>query len=60
MKSVKSVIQRQRFPLDIMLVCGRWHIAYASSLRNLEDVMEERSMFVQGGKAEVAPVSEIA
>jgi putative transposase len=60
MKSVKSVIRRQRFPLDSMLVCGRWYIAYASSLRNLEDVMEEHGVFVQGGKVEVAPVSEIA
>jgi hypothetical protein len=25
MKSVRSVIRRQRFPLDIMLVCVRWY-----------------------------------
>jgi transposase-like protein len=51
MKSVRSTIQRQRFPLDTMFVCRRWYNAYASSLRNLKHVMEERSMFVQGGEA---------
>jgi transposase-like protein len=46
MKSVRSLIQRQRFPLDIMLVCVRWYIAYALSLRNLEEMMQERGVFV--------------
>ncbi len=44
MKGVRSVIQRQRFPLDIMSVCARWYIAYAISLRNLEEMMEERGV----------------
>jgi hypothetical protein len=39
-KSVRSLIQRQRFPLDIMLVCVRWYIAYALSLRNLEEMTQ--------------------
>src|ERR1700694_234748 len=46
MNSVRDVIQRQRFPLDIMLVCVRWYIAYALSLRNLEEMMEERGVVV--------------
>jgi len=46
MKGVRSVIQRQRFPLDIMLACVRWYIAYALSLRNLEEMMEERGVVV--------------
>ena len=46
MNSVRTVIQRQRFPLDIMLRCVRWYVAYALSLRNLEEMMQERGVFV--------------
>src|SRR5450631_2087553 len=46
MKSLRSVIQRQRFPLDIMLLCVRWYVAYALSLRNLEEMMQERGVLV--------------
>jgi putative transposase len=46
MKSLSSVIQRRRFPLDIMLLCVRWYVAYALSLRNLEEMMQERGVFV--------------
>ncbi len=31
MNIVSNVIQRQRFPLDIMLLCVRWYVAYALS-----------------------------
>jgi hypothetical protein len=34
------------FPLDIMLLCVRWYVAYALSLRNLEEIMQERGLFV--------------
>jgi putative transposase len=40
------VIQRQRFPLDIILVRVRWYIAYALSLRNLEEMMQKRGVCV--------------
>src|SRR5664279_4192480 len=46
MNSVRSVIQRKRFPLDIMLVCVRWYVAYPLSLRNLEEMMQERGLFI--------------
>jgi hypothetical protein len=45
MNSVRSVIQRKRFPLDIMLVCVRWYVAYPLSVRNLEQMMQERGLF---------------
>jgi transposase-like protein len=44
--TVKSVIQRLRFPLEIMLVCVRWYVAYPLSLRNLEEMMQERGVRV--------------
>jgi putative transposase len=35
-----------RFPLDVILVCIRWYAAYSLSYRNLEEMMEERGVFV--------------
>ena len=46
MGNARSVIKRLRFPLDIMLLCVRWYIAYPLSLRNLEEMMQERALFV--------------
>ena len=45
-KAMKNVIKRVRFPLDIMLTCVRWYLAYALSLRNLEEMMLERGISV--------------
>jgi putative transposase len=39
------VSKRLRFSLDIML-CVRWYVAYPLSLRNLEEMMQERGVFV--------------
>jgi putative transposase len=44
MGDARSVIKRLRFPLDIMLLCVRWYVAYALSLRNLEEIMQERGV----------------
>ena len=46
MNDVKSVIQRLRFPLEVMLVCVRWYVAYPLSLRHLEEMMQERGVSV--------------
>src|SRR5450755_2868006 len=46
MNGARSVIKRLRFPLDIMLLCVRWYIAYPLSLRNLEEMMQERGLFI--------------
>ncbi len=46
MIGVKSVIQRFRFPLEIMLVCVRWYVAYPLSLRHLEEMMQEHGVLV--------------
>ena len=35
-----------RFPIDIILVCIRWYSAYPLSYRHLEEMMEERGVFV--------------
>ena len=35
-----------RFPIDVILVCIRWYAAYSLSYRQLEEMMEERGVFV--------------
>ena len=35
-----------RFPIDIILICIRWYAAYPLSYRHLEEMMEERGVFV--------------
>jgi len=44
--TLRGVIKRLRFPLDIMLVCVRWYAAYPLSTRNLEEMMAERGVRV--------------
>jgi len=31
-----------RFPINVILVCVRWHAAYLLSYRHLEKMMQER------------------
>ena len=38
--------KRMRFPLDVILVCIRWYAAYPLSYRHLEEMMQERGVFV--------------
>ena len=35
-----------RFPMDVILVCIRWYAAYPLSYRHLEEMMQERGVFV--------------
>lgn len=37
-----------RFPIDVILVCIRWYAAYPLSYRHLEEIMQERGVFVDG------------
>ena len=42
--TLRRVIKRLHFPLEVMLVCVRWYAAYPLSLRNLEEMVAERSV----------------
>jgi putative transposase len=44
--AVARVLQRRHYPLDVILTCVRWYVAYPLSLRHLEDMMVERSVSV--------------
>src|SRR5579864_8580371 len=44
--AVARVLKRLHYPLDVILTCVRWYVSYALSLRNLEEMMEERGISV--------------
>ena len=39
-------IKGLRFPIDVILVCIRWYAAYPLSYRHLEEMRQERGVFV--------------
>ena len=43
---IGKVLKRLHYPLDVILLCVRWYVAYSLSLRNLEDMMAERGFEV--------------
>src|ERR1700741_4559010 len=44
--AVAKVLKRLHYPLDVILLCVRWYIAYPLSLRHLEEMMAERGISV--------------
>jgi transposase-like protein len=43
---IGKVLKRLHYPLDVILLCVRWYVAYSLSLRNLEEMMGERGIEV--------------
>jgi putative transposase len=43
---LRKVIKRMHYPLEVMLTCVRWYVAYPLSLRHIEEMMAERGVFV--------------
>lgn len=43
---VARVLKRLHYPLDVILTCVRWYVAYPLSLRHLEEMMSERGISV--------------
>lgn len=43
---IRKVLKRLHYPLDVILLCVRWYVAYSLSLRNLEEMMLERGVEV--------------
>ncbi|MGF6507817.1 IS6 family transposase [Paraburkholderia sp. 32] len=41
-----KVLKRLHYPLEVILLCVRWYVAYSLSLRNLEEMMDERGIAV--------------
>ncbi|SIT41222.1 transposase [Paraburkholderia piptadeniae] len=43
---IGRVLKRLHYPVDVILLCVRWYVAYSLSLRNLEEMMAERGVEV--------------
>ena len=43
---VARVLKRLHYPLDVILTCVRWYVAYPLSLRHLEEMIAERGVSV--------------
>lgn len=46
MSLIRNAFRRLHYPVDIIALCVRWYLAYALSLRNLEEMMAERGIVV--------------
>jgi transposase-like protein len=44
MNLIRKAFKRLHYPVDIIAQCVRWYLAYALSLRNLEEMMAERGI----------------
>ena len=44
--ALNKVLERLHYPLEVMLTCVRWYVAYPLSLRHVEEMMQERGVFV--------------
>jgi transposase-like protein len=44
--AVVNVLKRLHYPLDVILLCVRWYVAYPLRLRHLEQMMAERGISV--------------
>ncbi|MFM0514838.1 IS6 family transposase [Paraburkholderia sp. RL17-373-BIF-A] len=43
---IGKVLKRLHYPLDVIMLCVRWYVAYSLSLRKLEEMMTERGIAV--------------
>ncbi|WP_414057636.1 IS6 family transposase [Pantoea dispersa] len=46
MSLLRNAFQRLHYPVDIIAQCVRWYLAYALSMRNIEEMMAERGVIV--------------
>ena len=44
--ALRKALIRIHYPLEVMLPCVRWYVAYPLSLHHREEMMRERSIFV--------------
>ena len=44
--TLSKVLKRLHYPLEVILTCVRWYVAYPLSLRHVEEMMQEFGVFV--------------
>ena len=42
---LRKVLKRLHYPLEVMLVCVRWYVAYPLSLRHIEEMIAKSAVF---------------
>jgi transposase-like protein len=55
---IAKVLKRLHYPLDVMLLCVRWYVAYSLSLRDLKEMMAERAIGVDRWVIKLVPLFE--
>jgi len=51
-------LKGMRYPLEVILVCIRWYVAYPLSYRHLEEMMAERGVSVDHVLARPADLTD--
>jgi len=41
-----KVLKRLHYPLEVMMLCVQWYVAYPLSFRHIEEIMQERGVVV--------------
>ncbi|MET3140000.1 putative transposase [Undibacterium sp. GrIS 1.2] len=44
--TLRKVLKRLHYPLEVMMLCVRWYVAYPLSFRHIEEMMGERGVVV--------------
>ena len=44
--TLNKALKRLHYPLEVMLTCVRWYVSYPRNLRHIEEMMQERCVFV--------------
>lgn len=55
MYSIRYTFQRLHYPVDIIALYARWYLAYALSLRNLEEMMADAVLLLTIPRSFVGP-----
>ena len=45
-ETLRCAFKRLHYPIEVMLVCVRWYVAYPLSLRHLEEIMAKSGVAV--------------
>ena len=43
--ALRKVLKRFHYPLEVMLTCVRWYVAYPLSLRRIEEMIAKNAVF---------------
>ena len=43
--TLHKVLKRLHYPLEVMLICVRWYVAYPLSLRHVEEMIAKNAVY---------------